>query len=43
MDPLVVLINRYEDRYGIIAILVSMFGGVVRASWMIGWERGYHI
>ena len=27
LDPLVALINMYKNRYGIVAILVSMFGG----------------
>jgi hypothetical protein len=27
LDPLVLLINRYQNRYGSIPILVSMFGG----------------
>jgi hypothetical protein len=27
MKPLVVRINMYKNRYGIVSILVSMFGG----------------
>jgi hypothetical protein len=30
LDPLVVLINIYKNRYAIVRILVSMFGGLVR-------------
>jgi hypothetical protein len=27
LEPVVVLINMYKNRYGTVAILVSMFGG----------------
>jgi hypothetical protein len=40
LELLVVLINMYNDRYGSVLILVSMFGGVVRASWTICCEHG---
>jgi hypothetical protein len=27
LEPLVVLINMYKNRYGIVSMLISMFGG----------------
>jgi hypothetical protein len=38
LDPLVALINMYKNRYGIVAILVSMFGGCSEGyCWRIRW------
>ena len=40
LDPLVALINMYKNRYGIIAILVSMFGGCSE-PWLDDSLRGW--
>jgi hypothetical protein len=38
LEPLLVLINMYKNRHGIVLILVSKFGGCSEGySWRISW------
>jgi hypothetical protein len=42
LDPLVVLINIYKNRYAIVRILLSMFGGFREGYSWRGFAAGQH-